>query len=269
MMLTDLADVLRAAGLTVIELPGWQQRGESGPFDPRGLLLHHDAMGLGWNANPNDDMNVPKYMSQNGVDGSQLWVRKDGAYVVMAAGKKWHAGSGSWPGVPGSGNTYLLGIETDHTVGDPWPDAQVQAIYSGSKALADHYQLHVLIGHKEWAPARKIDPENFDLDAWRAFIRQPSIPTPPPVQPAPVQPAPALSPTIVAAATGTEESPMIIARTTDSKGRYVYGQLLFDGIHYIANLAVLQIMKAAGAKEISVTREQYNAARASDSNAVQ
>lgn len=261
MMLTDMADVLRAAGLTVIELPGWKQRGESGEFDPIGLLLHHDAMGLGWNSNPGDDMNVPQYMSQNGVDGSQLWVRKDGAVVVMAAGRKWHAGAGSWPGVPGSGNTYLLGIETDHTVGDPWPDAQVQTIYRSSRSLADHYGLHVYIGHKEWAPARKIDPENFDLDAWRAYIRRPATPVPPPVQPAP-------SATTIAAATGTEESPMIIARTTDSKGRYVYGQLLFDGIHYIANLAVLQIMKAAGAKEIAISRDQYNAARASDSNEV-
>ena len=45
-MLTDLADVLRRAGLTVIETPGWKTRGWAGrqfAGSPKGVLWHHTA----------------------------------------------------------------------------------------------------------------------------------------------------------------------------------------------------------------------------------
>lgn len=202
MALTDLADVLRNAGLTVIELPGWQGRGEGGSFNPIGILLHHDAMGLGFNSNPGDDMNVPDYMSQNGNDGSQLWVRRDGAWVAMAAGRKWHAGAGQGYGdVPaGGGNTGFLGVETDHTVGDPWPAEQLDAINRGCRALAQHYgwKASNCAGHKEYAPDRKIDPESFDLDAWRQFIARADTPS----KPAPGGNTPTAPPTPPKADTG-------------------------------------------------------------------
>lgn len=251
--LVHLADVLRAAGLTVVELAGWQSRGENYPFDPIGLLLHHDAMGLGWNDNPGDDMNVPEYMSQDGVDGSQLWVRKDGAWVVLAAGCKWHAGTGSWPGVPGSGNTYLLGIETDHTIGDPWPDVQVQSIDIGSRALYRHYGMAIAIGHKEWAPARKIDPENFNLDAWRSYIRADNPPPPHLVSPSsPATPA-----------TPQEELTMasadcIVHAKTDG-GAHVYG--LFSGgkIIYIDQTTTLnQLRDRCDLPTVAVSQRFYN-----------
>lgn len=184
MMLTDLADVLRAAGQQVMELPGWQQRGESdGRFEPLGILLHHDAMGLGFNSNPDDDLNVPKYMSQNGVDGAQLWVSRTGLWVVMAAGRKWHAGIGQgWGAVPAnSGNTYLLGVETDHTDGNPWTPEQARAINDGCRALVRHYgwKPSNCCGHKEYAPGRKHDPSDWDLDAWRRYLATtPSATTP-------------------------------------------------------------------------------------------
>lgn len=174
-LITDVADVLRSAGLTVIERPGWKDRYETdGGFDPIGLLLHHDAMGLGWNSNPNDDMNVPAFMEQNGNSGSQLWVRKDGAWAVMSSGRKWHAGRGIGYGDIGRdrGNTLTIGIETDHTIGNPWPDVQVDSIYRGSAAMVQHYGFKAgnCFGHKEYAPDRKIDPENFDLDLWRSKL---------------------------------------------------------------------------------------------------
>lgn len=198
MRLTDLADVLRTAGLNVIELSGWQDRGESGSFNPIGILLHHDAMGLGFNSNPGDDMNVPEYMSQNGNDGSQLWVRRDGAWVVMAAGRKWHAGAGQgYCDIPaGSGNSNWLGVETDHTTGNPWPSEQLDSINRGCRTLAKHYgwQASNCAGHREYAPDRKIDPENFDLDGWRRYIASnastPSKPATQPAEPSTPKPAP-------------------------------------------------------------------------------
>ena len=41
----ELVETMRKAGLTVVEMPGWQARGESGPFSIRGIMLHHDAIG--------------------------------------------------------------------------------------------------------------------------------------------------------------------------------------------------------------------------------
>jgi hypothetical protein len=46
-----LADVLRAAGCTVVELAGWQNRGRPGSFGPvKGVLCHHTAGSLKGNA---------------------------------------------------------------------------------------------------------------------------------------------------------------------------------------------------------------------------
>jgi hypothetical protein len=142
MMLTDAADVLRAAGLNVHEMPGWQGRGEDdGRFAPVAIVLHHDAMGLGWDNNPANDDNVPAYMAQAGNPGAQFWVKDDGTWWTLAAGRKWHAGLGHGFGMipPNSGNTFAAGVETDHTVGDPWPVEQVDAINRGCAALVAHY----------------------------------------------------------------------------------------------------------------------------------
>lgn len=187
-MLTDMADVLRSAGLSVVELPGWKTRGEPGSFNPLGLLLHHDGMGLGFDSLPENDMNVPQYMARNGVNGSQLWVSRTGVWVVLAAGLKWHAGTGGGYGdIPANaGNARTIGVETDHTFGNPWPKVQLDSINIGSRALARHYGFKAsnCAGHKEYAAGRKPDPESFDLNAWRKFIGGAATPAPAP-QPAP------------------------------------------------------------------------------------
>ena len=156
-------------------MDGWATRGESdGPFNPLGLILHHDAMGLGFRGIPSQIFNVPANMSQNGIDGSQLWVARSGEWWTMAAGRKWHAGLGQWQNIPtDDGNSCTIGVETDHTVGDPWESQQFDSINIGCRALAAHYALDIpgmCCGHREYAPTRKIDPDNFDLDAWRTFL---------------------------------------------------------------------------------------------------
>lgn len=169
-MITDMADVLRAAGLTVIELPGWKTNAEDdGGFDPIGILFHHDAMGL-------HNMNVPTNMARRGEGGSQLWIRYDGVCVTLAAGRKWHAGLGIGYGEIGrdQGNTKMLGIETDYSGTGSWPAALVDSINRASAALAQHYGFPTsnCCGHKEYTrdTGRKIDPANYDLDAWRAQL---------------------------------------------------------------------------------------------------
>src|SRR5437868_7721217 len=156
---------MRNAGLDVVEMPGWQGRGESGRFAIRGIILHHDASGL-----HND--NVAQYMSQDGVNGAQLWIKYTGQVYILAAGLKWHAGAGRGFGnIPANdGNAYCVGIETDYSGTGPRPAAIDEAIHTLTRVLVEYYGMDPardLALHKEYAPDRKIDLANFDAAAWR------------------------------------------------------------------------------------------------------
>ena len=177
-------DACRAKGVDVVEMPGWQNRGESdGPFSVRAVLLHHDAMGL-----HND--NVANYMSQNGVNGAQLWIKYTGQLYVLAAGRKWHAGLGDgWGSIPANhANDVCLGIETDYTGSGPREPAIDATIHLVTRAAVEYYGLNPardLALHMEYAPGRKTDLSNFDADDWRRRAAQEQPPAPPPAPPAP------------------------------------------------------------------------------------
>lgn len=177
-MYTDDADIMRAVGLTVKEWPGWKTNADysdgTTSYNPIASIFHHDGMGLGFNDNPNDDENVPAYMSGSGVGGAQKWARKDGVIYCLAAGRKWHAGVGDgWGPIPANGgNTYSMGWETDHTFGDGWPEIQVTALALAMVAIHDArgWSRTNVCGHKEYAPGRKSDPESMDMDAFRTRL---------------------------------------------------------------------------------------------------
>lgn len=171
----------REHGVDVVEMPGWQSRGEGGYFDIRGVLLHHDAMGL-----HND--NVPQFMSQNGESGSQLWIKYTGQLYVLAAGLKWHAGAGrGFRNIPANGgNAYCAGIETDYSGSGARPVAIDKTIHLVTKCLVNYYRMdpqNDLALHKEYAPDRKIDLSNFDANSWRALAGQPFNPEAPKPEP--------------------------------------------------------------------------------------
>jgi hypothetical protein len=42
-MLTDLADILKKAGLKVVEVAGWKTRGHSVMSSVKGIICHHTA----------------------------------------------------------------------------------------------------------------------------------------------------------------------------------------------------------------------------------
>jgi hypothetical protein len=171
---SGLVAAFRAAGIPVVEMSGWQNRGESGAFNIRGIILHHDAMGLHNN-------NVAEYMSQNGNDGAQLWIKYTGELFILAAGCKWHAGSGNgWGSIPGGqGNAYAVGIETDYSGTGPWAQAMLNTIDNTCRVIVKYHGLNPqrdCCGHKEYAPDRKVDPGNFDCNAWRGRIGGPVTP---------------------------------------------------------------------------------------------
>lgn len=163
--LTDLASVLRAAGLIVNEEQGWQTRARgSGGYasgKPTHVMVHHTA------SNPSSDgQGDVNYMVHGSADApiANLYLSRSGAVWVMAAGCTNTNGTGhDWwgGGVPDdSMNTHAIGCEiANNGTGEPYPDAQQRAAATMVGALKRHYQIptaHVRT-HFEWAGSRKCD----------------------------------------------------------------------------------------------------------------
>lgn len=181
--LTDLADVLRAEGLTVLEVGGWKTRARSsgGYADgrPTHLMIHHTASKPG-----SDGINDVNYI----ISGSpvapiaNLYTDRKGVIWVCAAGATNTNGAGGpLDGVPKDAmNVYAIGNEiANDGAGEPYPIAQQDAVLRSSVALTRHYGLAIR-SHFEWAPSRKIDPSGpskwspsggkWNMDAFRADV---------------------------------------------------------------------------------------------------
>lgn len=171
-MMTWLADVLRAAGLKVQETDGWKTRGRCEMGTVKGVLLHHTAGPAKGNA-PSLKL-VTEGRSDLPGPLSQLVLGRDGTFFVVAAGRCNHAGGGVWMGV-NSGNSSFIGIEAENqgTTADPWPVEQMGALRAGVAAILTHIGATdmMVAGHREYAlPAgRKIDPL-FDCNQFRAEV---------------------------------------------------------------------------------------------------
>jgi hypothetical protein len=158
--LTWLADVLRAAGLKVVEQPGWKTRGRGDVGKVVGVLCHHTAGALTGNA-PSLSI-VTKGRPDLAGPLSQLVLGRDGTFYVVAAGRANHAGAGDWRGCK-AGNTKLIGIEAENTGlanDNPWPAMQLDAYARGVAAILKHIGAgpEWCAGHLEYAPRRKVDP---------------------------------------------------------------------------------------------------------------
>jgi hypothetical protein len=176
--LTWLPDVLRKAGLKVIEVDGWQTRGRGDIGKIEFVLCHHTAA-------VDRVSNAPSLVIVRDGDAtlqgprSQLVLGRDGAYYVVAAGKANHAGKGSWKGQVDVGNSKSIGIEAENNgliqtkpkEGEPWPEVQMIAYAKGVAAILKHLGLGVdrCVAHKEYAPTRKIDP-SFDMTKFRGSV---------------------------------------------------------------------------------------------------
>lgn len=175
--LTWLPEVLKAAGLKVSEVDGWQNRGLGDVGSIFGIICHHTGV-----KNPTK-LNMPTLKSlrdgrkaEPGLPAlpgplAQLGLGRDGTYFIVAAGRAAHAGKGVFRGV--SGNLRFIGIEAENpgTASEPLPDVQVDAYQRGVAAILKHLQKDssFCIGHKEYAPGRKDDP-NLDMDQFRSAV---------------------------------------------------------------------------------------------------
>jgi len=161
-----LADVLRAAGLEVVEFPGWQTRAaKTAAKATWGVLCHHDAAPPD-NVPPTRAQRTPPMIahghSQLPGPISQLCITDDARVHVIAAGVANHAGRGRIPNTAYvDGNARLIGIEVNNSgVGEQWSAAVLNAYLTTCAAVLNHLGLgsERCIAHKEYAPRRKIDP---------------------------------------------------------------------------------------------------------------
>jgi hypothetical protein len=168
--LVDLGDVLRGAGLIVIEWSGWQTRARaSGGYSegrPWCVMWHHTAS----TADPADDA---AYCAYGDPDAPicNLLVDRTGTVWLIAAGATNTNGKGyaltfSRGTVPDDAmNTYAVGVEICNSgVGERYPAAQIDAAFQASLAICAAYGLAPtdVAQHHDWAPDRKIDPARAD-----------------------------------------------------------------------------------------------------------
>lgn len=163
-------DLMRSWGFTVLEAAGWETR-DAEPrtsYDPAQLYVeHHDAstpLAGNWGALP--------YILANRL--ANIVTARDGTIMLCAAGVAWHAGVGSYPGIPTNGaNPRSMGDEVANSGSEPYSDACTRSIIAGEAAwtvVAKRRQDRV-IGHKEWAKpdGRKQDPR-IDMNTRRADV---------------------------------------------------------------------------------------------------
>lgn len=172
MRLSNLAHVLRAAGLTVVEIDGWQSRGRAFAATPKAVICHHTA-------GPSAARNGKDYPSlgvvrdgRAGLPGPlcQIGIGRSGTIYVVASGRANHAGKVNNPKY---GNASTIGIEAENSGNEPWPQAQYRAYLDCVRALCKTYNIahDDVRGHKEicYPRGRKPDP-SFSMSEFRASL---------------------------------------------------------------------------------------------------
>ena len=190
--LTDLADVLRAAGVPVVEVEGWQTRGRGGDGGqyqagrPNHVMVHHTAGAQG--ASAASEVNYMVNVSDV-APVTNLYIARDkddAAVWICAAGPTNTNGKGSAPWDPATKNDDMnrmaIGIEIGNNgVGEPYGAKQQETLIAACAALCEAYSIPVdhVRSHAEYAPGRKIDPAGpsqwaasgtWPMEAFRATI---------------------------------------------------------------------------------------------------
>ena len=164
--LTDLADVCRAAGVTVVELAGWQDRARSsGGYDggPWAVIWHHTAS----NGDGASDADYCTFGSDD-APVCNLVIGRDGVVYVCAAGATNTNGKGGPHPLPGGqtipqdgANSRVIGVELSNSgTGQTYPAPMIAAAFAVSVACSAAYGFRPddVVTHQVWAPDRKIDP---------------------------------------------------------------------------------------------------------------
>lgn len=205
MLLSNLANVLRAAGVPVVEVDGWQNRGYAGQdlASVDGVLWHHTVASRSsfgsWDA---PSLQICTF-GRSDLAGPlcHIVLGRSGTAYITAAGLANHAGRGSAHGIPtDQGNYRLIGIEMESSGVAPWDwtPAQVAIAPVIGAALEKAYLLdqqeeyRLQLAHAEYSSEGKIDPAGWPggMDGLRASINE-LLAGGTVIEPVPVQPKPA------------------------------------------------------------------------------
>lgn len=143
---------------------------------PDGYLIpfiHH--MGASGTAGPNSIANHPSL----GL-ASQLYLGRNGEYTLCGVGVAYHAGIGSWPGLPtNNANFHSIGIEAENSGTEGWSTPQYTSYLKGVRALNRRQRraLNSVVAHKEYGAVQgKWDPGLIDMKRFRSQLIEPGKP---------------------------------------------------------------------------------------------
>lgn len=171
MSLPWLADVLRAAGLTVVEHAGWKTHARPGGWAPRYGVVHATA------APKSQADTVQVRVVRDGRTDllgpiANAAVDRLGRWHVLSAGRCNSTLTGTAGPYKGLGNTYALSVEgLNDNKAEPWPATQYQSYVRGWAAWCKRlgWTASNLVGHKEHTPGHKTDP-TFDMGQFRRDV---------------------------------------------------------------------------------------------------
>lgn len=144
----------------------WSSVGHGPMGAVRGVLWHDTVTGPGWSTKALASLLSRGYAKLPGPIAN-VGLDRDGTLVLVAGGRAYHAGSGSWQGVT-NGNYHLVGLEVANSgrgSGEKWTPIQVRVarVFTAEVLKLAGLTPRTVCGHLEWAPSRKVDPWSLDM----------------------------------------------------------------------------------------------------------
>ncbi|MBI4912545.1 MAG: N-acetylmuramoyl-L-alanine amidase [Acidobacteria bacterium] len=149
--------LLAACGPRRNPLAEWLPSKNYDPRRPQIIVLHHTA-----EKSFERSLELLQTRNDGGPVSAHYLIGTDGrtAQLVSEDFQAWHAGSGAW-GPFRDLNAISIGIELDNVGTEPFPEVQIQALLALLKDItARQYRIppHLVLGHADVDPIRKVDP---------------------------------------------------------------------------------------------------------------
>ncbi len=124
---------------------------------PSFVMIHHTSQA-------NLAQTIRTFQLPHTKVSSHYVIGRDGRVVQMLNDylRGWHAGRGKWGAITDM-NSVSIGIELDNNGKEPFPDAQINSLLVLLDTLKTKYSIPQknFIGHADFAPGRKDDPNVF------------------------------------------------------------------------------------------------------------
>lgn len=124
---------------------------------PQFVMIHHTAQN-------SLEQTIRTFQLPHTKVSSHYVIGRNGQVVQMLNDymRGWHAGSGKWGNITDM-NAVSIGIELDNNGKEPYPTEQINALLTLLDTLKTKYRIPQknFIGHSDFAPGRKDDPNSF------------------------------------------------------------------------------------------------------------